>query len=184
MSQLAWRPAAPHNGHVTLAIRRPLSVATAMSSATPALLIMLTLVFTSAHVAAQQGNPADPAGDTPSETEVGFPIYPASVYLTSYDAGRGQRYYLFGTASGYEEMVRYYAIVLDERGDEVFKAPATHVFEIGRFREDSMAFPPGVTIKDYTWNGSEGYLDPTPGSSARYATVIQFVPPPSGEVTR
>ena len=73
----------------------------------------------------------------------------------------------------------------DERGDEVFKAPATHVFEIGRFREESMAFPPGVTIKDYTWNGLDGYLDPTPGSTARYATVIQIVPPPpSREVAR
>ncbi len=113
-----------------------------------------------------------------------FPIYPNSVYLTSYDAGRGQRYYLFGTTSSYEEMVRYYTIVLDERGDQVFNAPATHVFEIGRFREESMAFPPSVTIKDYTWNGSKGYLDPTPGSITQYPTVLQFVPPPSGEAPR
>jgi hypothetical protein len=145
---------------------------------------MMTLVVATEPVTAQQDGPAAPDRETPSETDLGFPVFPGSEFLTSYDAGRGQRYYLFGTHSGYEEMVRYYAIVLDERGDQVFKAPATHVFEIGRFREDRMAFPPGVTIKDYTWNGSEGYLDPTPGSTARYATIIQIVPPPSGEVTR
>jgi hypothetical protein len=144
----------------------------------------MTLVVAGAPMTAQQADPTAPAREAPSEAEVVFPVFPASEFLTSYDAGRGQRYYLFGTHSGYEEMGRYYAIVLDERGDQVFKAPATHVFEIGRFREDRMAFPPGVTIKDYTWNGSEGYLDPTPGSTARYATIIQIVPPPSGEATR
>ena len=152
----------------------------------PTLALMTVLAFAAAPVTAQQDDPANSPNDTPSEAEVGFPIYPSSEFLTSYDAGHGQRYYLFGTDSGFEEMVRYYAVVLDERGDEVFKAPATHVFEMGRFREESMAFPPGVTIKDYTWNGLDGYLDPTPGSTARYATVIQIVPPPppSREVAR
>ena len=28
---------------------------------------------------------------------LGAPIYPSAVYLTSYDAGRGQRFYLFGS---------------------------------------------------------------------------------------
>ena len=42
----------------------------------------------------------------------------------------------------------------------------THVFEIGRFREETMAFPPGVTVKDYTWNGSAGYLNPKQRRSA------------------
>ena len=122
--------------------------------------------------------------ETPTEAQLGFPIYPGSVFLTSYDAGRGQRYYIFGTNSTFEEMVRYYTVVLNERGDEVFTEPATHVFEVGRFREETMAFPPGVTIKDYTWNGSEGYLDPRPGSRERYATVIQIVPPPAGQAER
>ena len=121
-------------------------------------------------------NPA-PSG-VPTETTLGVPIYPTAVYLTNYDAGRGQTYHIFGTDSTFEEMVRYYAVVLDERGDSVFSAPAVHVFETGRFREDSMAFPPSVTIKDYTWNGSEGYLNPTPGGNERYRTIIQIVPPP------
>ncbi len=112
----------------------------------------------------------------PSETTLGFPIYPSARYLTSYDAGRNQRYYLFGTNSTFEEMVQYYAIVLDERGDRVFDAPATHVFEIGRFSEDDMAFPPGVTVKDYTWNGSDGYLHTNGNQAERFKTVIQIVP--------
>jgi hypothetical protein len=75
-------------------------------------------------------------------------------------------------------MVSYYALVLDERGDRVFDdAPPTHMFEVGRFREEEMAFPPGVTVKDYTWNGSDGFLNPT-GEPARFRTIIQLVPAP------
>ena len=45
---------------------------------------------------------------------------------------------------------------------------------IGRFREETMAFPPGVTVKDYTWGGSKGYLNATPGANpSHFATVIQ-----------
>ena len=117
--------------------------------------------------------------ETPTSESLGFPVYPNAQYLTSYDAGRGQRYYLFGSNSPFSEMVRYYAVVLDERGDRVFDAPPTHIFEIGRFREESMAFPPGVTIKDYAWNGSEGYLNPTLGvGPERFKTIIQIVPAP------
>ena len=128
-------------------------------------------------------NPATPSG-VPTETTLGVPIYPTAVYLTNYDAGRGQTYHIFGTDSTFEEMVRYYAVMLDEGGDSVFTAPAVHVFETGRFREDSMAFPPSVTIKDYTWNGSEGYLNPTPGGNERYRTIIQIVTPPAVPPTR
>ena len=120
----------------------------------------------------------------PTETTLGVPVYPSAVYLTSYDAGRGQRYYIFGTDSTFEEMVRYYEVVLDEGGDKVFTAPAVHVFETGRFREESMAFAPSVTIKDYTWNGSEGYLNPASNADDRYRTVIQIVPPPVGQPAR
>jgi hypothetical protein len=116
----------------------------------------------------------------PTEETLGFPIYPSARFLRSYDAGRGQRYFLFGTNSTFVDMVNYYRLLLDERGDRVFDAPATHIFEVGRFREESMAFPPGVTIKDYTWNGSKGYLHA--GGDAgpeRYTTIIQIVPAPA-----
>ena len=121
----------------------------------------------------------------PTEAELGMPIYPGAAFLTSYDAGRSQRYYLFGTNVTFDEIVNYYKIVLDTRGNLVFEAPATHMFEVGRFREEIMAFPPGVTVKDYTWNGSEGYLNPHAGvEPARFRTVVQIVPPPSGAPAR
>lgn len=122
--------------------------------------------------------------ETPTEAMLGLPIYPNASFITSYDAGRGQRFYLFGTNSSFDEMVSYYAVVLDTRGHRVFDAPATHMFEVGRFREREMAFPPGVTVKDYTWNGSDGYLNPTGGAPARFKTVIQLVPAPAGQTRR
>ena len=119
----------------------------------------------------------------PTEAMLGLPIYPNARFITSYDAGRGQRFYLFGTNSSFQEMVSYYKVRLDEGGDRVFDTPATHIFEVGRFREEEMAFPPSVTVKDYTWNGSPGYLNPT-GEPTRYATVIQLVPPPASQPLR
>ena len=122
-----------------------------------------------------------PSDDTPSEVTLGFPVYPNAQFIASYDAGRGQRYYLFGTELRFVDMVKYYQSALKNRGTLVFDAPATHVFEIGRFREETMAFPPGVTIKDYTWNNSAGYLNPKRnGQPARFPTIIQIVPAPAG----
>ncbi len=114
----------------------------------------------------------------PTAAMLGFPVYPAAEFITSYDAGRGQRYYLYGTNSEFEAMVRYYRNVLRERGNRVFDEPPTHIFEVGRFREREMAFPPSVTVKDYAWNGSEGYLNPAGGEPARFRTIIQIVPSP------
>lgn len=110
-----------------------------------------------------------------------MPVYPAATYLASFDAGRGQRYYLFGTNASFGEIVAYYRTYLKQRGNQVFPEPPTHMFEIGRFRETTMAYPPGVTVKDYTWAGSEGYLHvPASGQAQRYRTIIQIVPAPPG----
>jgi hypothetical protein len=120
--------------------------------------------------------PADPAA--PSEATLGAPIYPGAEFLTSYDAGQGQRYYLFGTNAGFVEIVNYYRTVLKQKGELVYEAPGVHQFDIGRFREETMAFPPSVTVKDYTWGGSAGYLNPKRGKQpARFKTIIQIVPP-------
>ena len=117
----------------------------------------------------------------PSEITLGFPVYSSAQYITSYDAGRGQRYYLFGSEVPFAGLVKYYQSALKNRGTLVFEAPATYVFEIGRFREETMAFPPGVTIKDYTWNGSAGYLNPKKdGQPARFPSIIQIVPAQPG----
>jgi hypothetical protein len=103
------------------------------------------------------------------------------VYLRSYDAGRGQKYYIFGTTVPFAEMVAYYRNVLKEKGNLVFEVPPTHVFEVGRFREETMAFPPSVTVKDYTFSGSAGYPNPRPGATPeRFPTLVQIVAPPAG----
>jgi hypothetical protein len=114
----------------------------------------------------------------PSASEVGFPIYPAAQFLASYDAGRGQRYYIYGATAPFADVVTYYRSQLDERGSLVFKEPPTHMFEVGRFRDETMAFPPGVTVKDWTWGGSKGYLNPKPKSlPQRFPTIVMIVPP-------
>lgn len=128
-----------------------------------------------------------PAGSTPARVAdataatLGFPIHPTAQLLASYDAGRGQRYYIFGATTPYAELVAYYRAELKDRGDQVFEEPPTHMFEIGRFRRETMAFPPGVTIKDWTWGGSPGYPNPAPGAQPpRFPTIIMMVPAPPG----
>jgi hypothetical protein len=122
--------------------------------------------------------PADPNA-IPTEASLGLPIYPDAKFVTSYDAGQGQRYYLFGTTAGFAEVVAYYRTALKSKGELVFEQPATHMFEVGRFREETMAFPPGVTVKDYTWGGSQGFPNPKLGAQpARFPTIIQIVPLP------
>ena len=128
---------------------------------------------------APQASQAPRTDGAPSEAVLGAPIYPSAVYLTSYDAGRGQRFYIFGATVPYADLVGYYKTVLKQKGDELFEAPPTHQFETARFRDESMAFAPSVTIKDYTYGGSAGYPNPKPGATPeRYPTIIQIVPAP------
>jgi hypothetical protein len=108
---------------------------------------------------------------------MGVRIYPGAQFLASYDAGRGQRYYLFGSTASFVDVVTFYRTLLKQRGDLLFDVPATHQFEIGRFREDTMAFPPSVTVKDFQSEVSQGYPNPRPDTQpARFPTVIQIVP--------
>ncbi len=111
--------------------------------------------------------------------DLGVPMYPNAVFITSYDAGRGQRFYLFGVSLSYTEAVQYYRTTLKQRGDQLFESPPTHQFETGRFNDNTMAFPPSVTIKDFTWGGSAGYLNPYKGGPERFPTIIQVVPAPA-----
>lgn len=133
-----------------------------------------------------QPKPAQPAAasaaeQAPSEVVLGAPVYPSAQYLGSYDAGRGQRFYLYGCAQPFAELVAYYRTVLKDKGDLVFEEPATHMFDVGKFKETDVAFPPSVTIKDFTWGGSSGYANPRPGAlPTHFATVIQIVSPPGG----
>jgi hypothetical protein len=125
---------------------------------------------------------ADP--NTPTAATLGVAVYPTAQFLGSYDAGRGQRYYMFGTTAAYLDVIGYYRTQTDENGDTVFRDPPTHMFTggtLGRFREETMAFPPSVTVKDWTSGGSQGYPNPKPGAQpARFPTVIMIVPAPPG----
>jgi len=122
--------------------------------------------------------PAAPAPEvTPTEATLGVPIFPGAQFIASYDAGRGQRYYIFGSTSSFVELVAYYRTVLKQKGELVYDVPATHEFDVGRYREETMAFPPGVTIKDFQSDVSQGYPNPKPGGQpARFPTIIQIVP--------
>jgi hypothetical protein len=149
------------------------------TSPTPPRPVVSAPAAVQAPVVPPQTAPADPAA--PSESTLGFPVYPGARFLASYDAGKGQRYYLFGTTSPFTELVNYYRTQLKEKGNLVFEQPATHMFEVGRFRDDTMAFPPGVTVKDWTSGGSKGYPNPKMGEEpARFPTVIMIVPAPAG----
>ena len=128
---------------------------------------------------AAAASPVDPA--TPSEATLGFPIYPGAQFIASYDAGRAQRYYIFGAAATFNDLVTFYRTQLRDKGNLVFPEPPTHMFEIGKFNNDTMAFPPGVTIKDWTSGGSQGYPNPKPGAQpARFPSLIMIVPAPPG----
>ncbi len=120
------------------------------------------------------------AGGRPTETDLGAPIYPAADFLDSYDAGKGQRYYIFGAAAFYADIVTYYKNKLKDSGRELFKSPPMQQFDLGRFKDDTMAYPPSVVIKDYTWGldgqRSDGYLFVNGTTEKRYRTIIQIVP--------
>lgn len=121
--------------------------------------------------------PAPGTEAQPTEATLGVPIYPGAQFIASYDAGRGQRYYLFGSTASFVDLVTYYRGVLKQKGEVVFDVPATHEFDVGKFNDETMAFPPGVTVKDFQSNVSEGYPNPKPGGQpARFPTIIQIVP--------
>src|SRR6185436_12109101 len=130
--------------------------------------------------------PVDP--NAPTAAMLGVAVYPTAQFLASYDAGRGQRYYLFGTTASFAELVGYYRTQTGEKGDLVFKDPPTHMFTGGtlaRYREQTMAFPPSVTVKDWTSGGSPGYPNPKIGAQPqRFPSVIMIVPPPPGTPAR
>jgi len=134
--------------------------------------------------------PAQPAGTAsapapregaPTEATLGLPVYPGAQFITSYDAGRGQRFYIFGSVAPFVDLVTYYRSALKQKGELVFDVPATHEFDVGKYNEDTMAFPPGVTIKDFQSDESEGYPNPKLGGQpARFKSIIQIVPAPHG----
>jgi len=105
----------------------------------------------------------------------GAPVYPTAEFLESFDAGKGQRYYLYGSNTDYETVVNYYRNVLRNGGRELFKEPAMQQFDLGRFDDNRMAFPPSVVVKDYGRDAA-GYLFVDGTTEKRFLTIIQIVP--------
>jgi hypothetical protein len=123
-----------------------------------------------------------PTTKAPTDVDLGLPVYPSAEFLGSYDAGRGQRYFIFGTNAPFTQIVEYYKSALKQRGELGYQEPPIHMFEVGRFREETMVFPPGVTVKDYSWPSGAGlgYLNPKRGAQPdRFKTIIQLVPVPA-----
>lgn len=130
-----------------------------------------------APAASQPASPPVEAPSAPAGPDLGVPLYPTADYLESIDAGSGQQYHLYGTATPYGEIVAYYRTVLKNGGREIYRTPGTYQFELGRYDDDRMAYPPSVVIKDYAGEESGGYLFPSGTTEKRYATIIQVVPP-------
>lgn len=118
---------------------------------------------------------------TPTAAVLGAPVYPGAVFLGSFNAGLGQRYYLFGSTADYAQVVTFYRNALKSRGSEVYDTPPVWSFDIGRFREESMAYPPSVVVRDHVAGGGRGYLHVAGTQSQRFPTVVQIVPPPPGD---
>ena len=119
-----------------------------------------------------------PAATQAADGGAGAYAYPGAEFITSFDAGRGQRYFLYGTNASFTEIVQYYRTSLKAGGGrELMKLPPMQQFDLGRFDENAMIYPPSIVVKDYTWNNSAGYLAVNGTAEKRYKTIIQIVPP-------
>lgn len=118
------------------------------------------------------GSPAVSGPDLPN-----VPVYPTAQYLGTVDAGMGQSYHLYGTDVPFSDIVAYYRTLLRNGGREIYSTPGTHQFDLGRFDDNRMAYPPSVVIKDYAGGPASGYLHIDGTTEARFQTVIQIVPP-------
>jgi len=117
---------------------------------------------------------------TPPQTaldpSLGLPMYPGAEFLAKYEAGPNQQLYIYGTSAAYVTVIEFYRTALKDRGRQLFRGPM-HQFDLGRYRRETMTLQPAVTVKDYTWNGREGYVHVSGRQIVKYPTVIQIVPP-------
>ncbi len=104
-------------------------------------------------------------------------MYPDAEFLDSYDAGRGQRYFVYGVNATFDTVAAYYKQALKNGGKEIYPAPRMVIFELASFKDDRMAYPPSVVIKDYSTTAPAGYLFVRGSAEKRFQTVIQVVPP-------
>lgn len=127
---------------------------------------------------------APPATQTPQaqppqaalDPALGLPMYPGAEFLAKHEAGPSQQLYIYGTSAAYVTVIEFYRTALRDRGRQLFGGPM-HQFDLARYRRETMMLQPAVTVKDYTWNGREGYVHVSGRQIVKYPTVIQVVPP-------
>lgn len=129
---------------------------------------------------AQPDQPAAPQAAVQGGVDIntGVALYPDAVLLGTYEAGPGQPFYVYGSQSTYANVVEFYRGTLKDRGRQLFGGPM-HQFDLGRYRRETMTLQPAVTVKDYLWNGREGYIHVNGLASTKYPTIIQIVPAPA-----
>jgi hypothetical protein len=132
--------------------------------------------------AAPHGTATAPPVRTPTQADLGgAPVYPTAEFLDSFDAGRGQRLLIYGVNMPYADIITYYRAQLRSAANrELMREPPMYQFDLGRFDEKTMNYPPTLVIKDHTWNGSEGYLQVNGTTEKRYKTIIQIIPSTGG----
>jgi len=117
------------------------------------------------------------SSQAPSETLLGIKIYPNAEYLESFDVGRGQKCYLFGTNMAFTDIVLYYkGQFRGNTGRELFKMPPVQWWDLGNFDDKTMAMQPSVVVKDYSAVDGGGYLFISGATQKKYKTLIQVVP--------
>lgn len=121
--------------------------------------------------------PQTPPPQTALDPSLGLPMYPGAEFLARHEAGPNQQLYVYGTSAAYATVVEFYRTALKDRGRQLFGGPM-HQFDLGRYRRETMTLQPAVTVKDYTWNGREGYVHVSGRQIVKYPTVIQVVPAP------
>ncbi len=123
--------------------------------------------------------PGAQASPAPDAALAGLPLFPNAEFLESYDAGQGQRYYLYGTKAPFDEVVTHFRTALRSSGRQLYRTPAIQQFDLGRFDDNQMVFPPSVVVKDYASQPGGGYLFVRDAAEQRFRTIIQIVPPPA-----
>jgi hypothetical protein len=146
---------------------------------------LFAMTFALTPVVAQMPPPAagTPAQSTPAPATpaadprlAGIPLFPGAQLLASYDAGRGQQQFLYGTNTPYADVVAFYRTQMKSNGRELFRTPPMQQFDLARFQESTMAYQPSVVVKDYGYLDAPGYLHVTGTTETRYKTIIQIVP--------
>lgn len=102
--------------------------------------------------------------------------YPGAEFLESYDAGKGQRMFAFGTNDPFATVLAFYKNQFKRSGEEVSRTPAIVQFDLGPFDVNTMAQRPSVVVKDFTWPDPAGYLHVAGTTQKHFKTIVHIIP--------